>query len=42
MPWLEKPELANISIDKKVTYTCCGKLVSNIHNIVPLPLEMNL
>ena len=39
---LEKPEFANIFIDKRVTYICCGKIVSNFHNIVPPPLEMDL
>jgi len=34
---LEKPEIVNIFLDKKVTYICCGKLVNKSHNIIPPP-----
>jgi len=39
---LEKPEIINIIIDKKVTYICCGNLVNKPHNIILLLLEMDL
>jgi len=34
---LEKPEIVNNFIDKKVTYICCGKLVNKPHNIILPP-----